>query len=312
MLVNYNGRDLNLPDFLIVGAAKSGTTSLHYYLKQHPDIFMPTKKELYFFSYMDTAESRIPNWIRKEKHGAFNVEDYADCFVAAKEEQVSGEASPLYLYTYRDTIKNIKTVYGEQYRNVKIIIILRNPVERAWSHFIMNKRDGSEQMDEFREASRPEIIKERLENNRDMGFDYIGLGMYNEQVGAFMAEFPQVKVLLYDEFCADALKVVKDIFNFIGVDADFSPNTETIYNMSGESSSKLLDYFVAKKNPIKDFLKFFLPYEFRSGLKFKVFQMILRKKRMPDDIKKDLIERYRDNILNLQSLLKRDLSMWLK
>lgn len=310
MLVNCNGKNIKLPDFLIVGAAKSGTTSLHYYLKQHPQIFLPKVKELYFFLLLNTPPNRVPKWLKKEKHGVSNIGDYAKYFKEAADGQVIGEVEALYLSHFRDTIKNIKEVYGQKSKDLKIIAILRNPVERAWSHFMMNKRDGNESLD-FREAIKKEVVKERLKSNRDWGVDYIEVGMYYEQVNAFISEFPQMRVFLYEELRDDGAQVVKEIFNFVGVDPQFMPNMETRYNMSGESSSKLFDYFIVKKNPIKHFLKLFFPYEFRSSLKFKAFKMILRKKRMPDDIKKDLFERYRNNILKLQSLLKRDLSIWL-
>ena len=206
MIVNYKGKEAKVPDFMIVGAAKSGTTSLHHYLGQHPEIFMPKVKELFFFSFMDSPPNLSANDPLRGRT-VHRLEDYIEHFKAAKENQIVGESCPSYLYTYKNTIRNVKTVYQEKYIDLKIIIVLRNPAERAWSHFTMKKNYEQEPLDNFKEAVGPELVDRRLKEGWNIGYDYIGFGMYYEQVKAFLEEFPHVKLLLYDDFCNDAMRV---------------------------------------------------------------------------------------------------------
>ncbi len=313
MIINHNGNEAKLPDFLIVGAAKSGTTSLHYYLKQHPQVFMPKVKELCFFAYLGDPQTAIPSWLKEEWHLSFdNIYDYARHFEGASNSQIIGEASPPYLCTYKKTILNIKKVYGEKAGEIKIIMILRNPIERAWSQFVMNKRDGSEPLNEFTETIREDVVRKRLDNNWGPSFDYVGVGMYYNQVIAYLNEFPKVKIFLYEELCKDIGRVVKEIFRFLDVDESYVPDTGKKYNVSGDADSKLLDYLLAKKNPVKSILKLFLPYHLRSKIKYQIFEMILNKRPMPDEVKKTLLNIYEKDIVRLGGLIQKDISTWLR
>lgn len=312
MILNYDGKDMKLPDFLIVGAAKSGTTSLHYYLDQHKDIFMPRKKELVFFSFMDIS-SHIVERYKEKPYAALTLDEYASHFSRAAKNQVIGEACPYYLYKYRDTIKNIRIIYGERHRQLKIIIVLRNPAERAWSHFIMMyKRDRIEPMD-FHEAIEAKIVNQRLQDNPfEIGRDYIGGGMYYEQVKAFVDEFPAVRVFLYEELSENILKVVKDIFSFLSVDTSFTPDVGTRFNVSGEVRSRLLHTIVEGQYPLKSIFKSLVPHQMRKMIKYKLQEKNVRRQEMPSGIKKELTMKYfKDDILKLEALLKKNLSMWL-
>jgi len=268
MIVDYNGKLTKLPYFFVVGAARSGTTSLHYYLKQHPQIFMPERKEIGFFRFLSTSSQliRMLETTRSLKL-VYKFDDYIGHFEKALDTQMIGEANPGYLYAYKDTIKNIKVVYRENYKNLKIIIILRNPADRAWSDFMLRRRDGREPIENFKEALKPEVYNKRLEDNK--GFpvglgDYIGIGMYYEQVDAYLREFQDVKIFLYDDLCRDTLKVVREIYSFLGVSEGFTPDVKKRYNTSGESKVKLLNTFVTHNYRMKDFLKSFIPFKMKE------------------------------------------------
>src|SRR3990167_8952287 len=105
MRVTVRGMGVKLPDFLIVGAAKSGTTSLYYYLKQHPQIFMPRQKELRYFclAHIPPIESRKSKLLGP----VWSLDGYISHFREAWDSQIMGEACPGYLYAYEDTIRNI-------------------------------------------------------------------------------------------------------------------------------------------------------------------------------------------------------------
>lgn len=314
MLVNHNGKDIKLPDFLIVGASKSGTTSLHFYLQQHPMIFLPEGKELYFFSF----RGALPEFAKEGPHRkrwdgriAMKLDDYANYFKDAGEGQVMGEICPTYLYTYVDTIRNIKEIYGNRYKDLKIMMILRNPAERAWSDFMMHRMNDDEPIEDFREVIKPEVIESRFKNNFSIGFDYVGVGMYYEQVKAFKDEFPKTKVFLYEEFCDNSLNVIREIFGFLGVDAGFVPDTERRYNISGRPKSNLLNWLTEGRSPLRKLVKFVIPYNLRQKIKQMVEARNIRKHDMPEDLKKEMTVLYRGDVLKLQALIGKNLAAWI-
>ncbi|HDL01569.1 MAG TPA: sulfotransferase, partial [candidate division Zixibacteria bacterium] len=128
----------NLPNFLIAGASKSGTTSLHSYLKQHPMIFMPVKESRFFVSEIfENLSPKDPRYEHIIKYTIFNYYDYVKLFENVNNEHAIGEAGTLYLYYYKIAISKIKKYLG----NNKIIIILRNPTDRAFSAYMHLLRD---------------------------------------------------------------------------------------------------------------------------------------------------------------------------
>ena len=163
MLVEVSGKKVKLPDFFIVGAARSGTTSLYVCLKQHPDVFMPNIKEPGFFVFKDIKYVKYFNKKRElKKYFISSIEEYSKLFEKAN-DFVIGEASPIYLYKSELAIKNMVDIYKEKSSKIKIIMILRNRIERAWSHYLYLKQKGYEYLD-CKNASDEEVIKKWLEN----------------------------------------------------------------------------------------------------------------------------------------------------
>jgi len=134
------------PNFIVVGAAKSGTTSLFHYLNQHPDVFIPDKKECRFFSQMPGG-FKGPGDEHVNETIIRTYSEYLELFKEAKSETALGDVSPDYMFYYQNSIKNIKETLGQ----VKIIIVLRNPVFRAFSQYMHFRRDGRENLS-FEEA----------------------------------------------------------------------------------------------------------------------------------------------------------------
>jgi len=302
MLITVNGKEINLPDFFIVGVSRSGTTSFNFLLKQHPQIFMPPIKEPFFFNGPYFGNYNVP------QTGINTIEKYIQLFEQASKEQVLGEATTMYLYFFKNVISNLRNIYGERYKDIKIIICLRNPAERAFSHYKFYKRDGLDPLD-FEEAIKDEVIKERRKQNA--GYDYVGFGMYYEQVKAYMENFSFVKVFIYEDFVNDNLKVIKEIFGFLDVDDSFTPELRR-YNVAGRIKSRWLHEFIfLKKNIVKNFLKHFLPLDLRIRLGHKILEKNTRQWEMPPDLKKKLNVLFKDDIHNLQHLLGKNLSFWI-
>lgn len=146
-----------LPNFLIIGAAKAGTTSLYSYLKQHPDIFMSSWKEPKFFSLEgEKLDFQGPSQIINTD-SINNLESYLELFEGVKDETAIGEASPIYLYSPKAPA-NIKKYIPD----AKLIVVLRHPAERAFSSFAHLIRAGYETLS-FEEAleEEPQRIKEK-------------------------------------------------------------------------------------------------------------------------------------------------------
>jgi Sulfotransferase domain len=188
------------PNLFIVGAVKSGTTSLHRYLEQHPQIFMSSVKEPYFFS-------RPP-----PGHPVFDESSYLGLFACTSVETLRGESSPLYLWD-ASTPQRIKRVSP----NAKIIIMLRDPVERAYSHYLMDVEQG------VQTRSFPQAIQRELDRPFHL---YIELGRYCHQVSRYLELFDDVLVLFSEEFFADARMQVNEVFRFLGVTGEHAHSVD--------------------------------------------------------------------------------------
>jgi len=303
MNITTEGDSKKLPDFLIVGAAKSGTTSLYFYLKEHPQIFMPENKEPWFFSFMDNpTQFKSPDSL-----GGMisNIQTYISLFEDADDDQIIGEASPSYLYTYETSINNIKKVYGKRYKDLKIIILLRNPVDRAFSQYQHFKKSMREPLS-FKKAIEPKTISQRLNNNWSFFYDYIGVGMYYEQVKSYLENFDNVKVILFDEFKNDTSRVVKELLRFLGVDTDLLPqNIGKRYNVSRvlrkDFLTPLYRFLFFSNNKVKKNLANLLPA--KNKIIDAVHKLLLKRKKLKKKEKKEIMEIFDEDFKRLKELI---------
>lgn len=296
-----------LPEFLIVGAAKSGTTSLYNYLKVHPDIYLPEAKEPRFLtSQFVKLPFKSPDAAYFEQEFVKTFDQYKKLFSETNEGAIIGEASPDTLYYYENSIKIIKKYLGAP----KIIIILRNPIERAYSAYTYLVRDNRETLT-FRTALGME--SERIKENWEFMWLLKDVGLYYNQVKAFKENFKNVRIYLSEDLKSDPQGLLKDIFEFLGADSDFIPdNLKVIYNVSGVPKNKLLHKFLHDKLIIKSLIKPFIPFLLREKIVKNLKNKNLIKIAMKDEDKNYLREFYREDIKKLENLIDRDLSHWLK
>ena len=306
-----------LPNFLIIGAAKSGTTSLYYYINDHPDIFMSEVKETNFFLADDktaTAEAGLDGRTR-EISSVNNLADYSALFAAAVTEKARGEASPKYLY-YPGTAGRIKAVIPD----ATIIAVLRHPVDRAYSAFLHQVREGQEEYTDFAAALSAE--PGRIERGVDSKYHYRNRGFYYKQLSPYYDAFgaENIQVYLYEEF-RDPLNMLRHLFGVLGVDPSFTPDISAQHNMSGVPKSKFLHgvYGFLKsndRNAVKELGKRLLPETLRHSLKGRVLRNLqkknLAKPPLLPETRADLLQGYRKDVSELQSLIGRDLSHWLE
>lgn len=298
-----------LPNFLIVGMAKCGTSSLSKYLQQHPDVFISTPKEPRFIT---SQFSPFPlNGPKDDKVEAWYVKDlnsYQNLFESANTKAI-GEASADTLFFHQGSIPVIKKHFG----NPKIIIILRNPVKRAFSAYQHLVRDERESLS-FEEALNLE--PDRIKNNFELIYFYKAASLYYTAVKAFMEAFPEVKVVLSNDLSEKPQQVLSEVFSFLEVDDDFTVDTSLKHNISGLPKSRILHNILHEENFIRKLIRplarTFLPTQqareqMVNNLKAKNFNRL----KINPQTKEDLTDFFADDVQKTQELIGRDLSKWL-
>ena len=278
----------------IVGAPKAGTTSLHYYLNEHPEILMSSVKEPDFFSDKEIVDQGL-------YYGTSRIntsQKYHNLFSDNKEEKIFGESSVSYLY-YPEVPKRIKKYNTE----AKIIIMLRNPVDRAFSHYLMDFRLG--------------LLSDRFEDvfNKKEGLkfqQYFLLGNYYSQVKRYFDAFSKenVHIIWYSDFKKDAEKEVQKVFKFIDVDSNYKVSFETVHNSFSMPKNKIIRniYSIVW---LRKLLSFLFPSTFVGFIKSTLFKKG-NKPKIPTEIRKIFTEYYLDDICKLEELLSINLSEWKK
>ena len=298
-----------LPNFLIVGAAKSGTSSLHNYLNQHPQVFMPS----YNKEGMKVKEPRflIKNLVENRLHnGIWTFEEYQSLFDDVKDEKAIGESTVLYLYYYELAIKNIKKYLGEE---IKIIIMLRNPADRAYSAFHHVSR-GFKENNSFEKSL--EIEKGRMEREENLTpmVMYKEMGMYYEMVKAYMESFKNIHIIFYEDFRDNIESEMNKIYDFLGISNNIEIDFITKHNVGGKiwKEEKMKHVFM-KDNPIKSILKFVLPKKLRKGIRNNLVN-VLTNKVVPikAETRKYLNDYFKQDVEKLSELLNKDLKHWTK
>ncbi len=191
-------------DFIVVGAQKSGTSALYTHLNKHPEICMGSKKELHYFDNEKEFQS-----------GKVNYSNYHSFFKPEQKHKNLGEVTPSYMYWY-DSIKRI-WIYNNK---IKLIAILRNPVERAYSHWNMHHTNGNETLD-FYDAIKieNERCREALPDQLRK-YAYVGRGFYIEQIRRIRHYFPddQIMIIKYEDFKEHPINTFEKIYGFLGVE----------------------------------------------------------------------------------------------
>lgn len=303
---------MTLPNFLLIGAAISGTSSFYRYLGQHPQIYVSPIKEPCFFAF---DEGEKPMFFGPEDQGFFdrnvttNLTEYQALFKNVTTEAAVGEGSVLYLYSPTAPERIKKSI-----PDVRLIAILRNPIDRAYSNYLHLRRDDREPLTSFKEALLAE--KARFDARWEHIWQYTGLGFYYKQLRKYYELFPpeNISVQIYDDLCADNTSVLRNVFNFLGVDNSFVSDKSKRYNKGGIPKVQPIHNFLNKPNSTKSILKQFLPSLLRQRIKSLVMRWNLApstNQELSDEIRSYLKNLYRDDILSLQTLIDRDLSCWL-
>jgi hypothetical protein len=297
-----------LPNFLIIGAPKAGTTSLYHFLDQHPEVYMSPVKEPHFFAYKDEEVKFYGPGDEKRCKDMFvtATKNYKSLFKGVRKEKAIGEASAMYLYS-----STAPTNIANTLKDVKLILILRNPVDRAYSSYLHLLRDNRETLD-FEQALKAENY--RLNNGWMPFWGYKGMGFYHDSICRYIEIFGRENILihLYDDLTQDYSAVLKKTFCFLGISDEVKVSTEIRHNKSGIPKNKQLHFFLREKHPVKSLLKPIIPSEIRKKIIASATNLNLSKPlKLADSTREDLAREYREDIKKTSELINRNLSSWL-
>lgn len=239
-----------------------------------------------------------------------HIGGYQHLFRGVSGERAVGEASHSYLYD-PGAAAEIRRYVPE----ARLIAILRNPVDRAYSHFLHMLRTGVEPAGDFAQALRED--EAGAHNGRSFQ-DYIGRGLYCDQLKRYLEIFPreQLRVYLYEDLSGAAVRTVQDAFRFLEVNDTFVPDVSLRRNVSGYPKHKTLDSLLRGQSRVKHAVKIYLPARLRWRLSQAFDSLKTRNLVVPPpvhpEVRRRLIEVYREDVLQLQDLIRRDLSGWLE
>ena len=300
---------MRLPNFLVIGAAKSGTSALYRYLRQHPQIFLSARKESHFFAYegrdphTQGPGDTIPNAITQ-------LADYAALFASAGAQQTVGEVCPTYIL-FPHACERIRFHVPD----ARLIAILRRPADRAYSAYMHLVRDGREPIADFGKALDAE--PERIAANWGPIWHYSDGGFYAEQLARYRASFApeQLKIILYDDFQRWPIDVVQELCRFIGVDDAFVPDMSVRPNVSGQPKNRFLQRAMFslfnRPNPVRALARQMISEETRTRFTSSMRRRNLRKTGMESATRQRLNDLYRHDVERLEEMIGRDLSHWL-
>ena len=285
-------------DFFIVGAPKAGTTSLYHYLSEHPQVEMSSQKEPDYFS--DKAINEQGMYYGKNR---INTLDKYESLFVQKESVVYGEASVSYLF-YENVAEDIKK-YNP---NAKIIIMLRDPIERAFSHYLMDYRLGLIS-DSFENV----LAKISKHKNAHLFYQqYIEVSKYAKQIQRYLDFFKKENILFidYEDFKKNVSKTVDQVYNFLNISTEFVADINTKHNtfiMPKNKIIRLIYSFV--------FLRKILTFLFPTYLVKNIRVLLFKSDKKPELLKETrslLSIIFNDDIKKMEEVLAKNYSKWIK
>jgi len=296
------------PNFIVIGATRSGTTSLHHYLGQHSEIFMCPVNEPNFFlfegeipnqdhPYLDHLRASSTGWVRDPRA-------YEQLFDGVVAQTAVGEVSPLYMQTC-----DAPRLIGRKLPEARLIAVLRQPVDRAYAQFMGRRREGMERRTRFEDA----IRDEPREHTQPViaGMHMLTPSRYHRFLRPFFDRLPRDRIWvgLFDDFARDPRDFLHQIFGFLGVDPGFEADTSTRHNATGVIRNPLLRWMWTRSRNLRLMMRPYLPAAIRD-LAQPVFMRNLVRPQLNPSLRADLTARFHGEISDLEDLIGRDLGHW--
>jgi Sulfotransferase domain len=286
-----------LPNFIIVGAPKAGTTSIYAYLKRHPEVFMSERKEPHYFSRF-TVDPEFDNF----RSPVRDPDEYRELFRGSEGYKAIGEASSSYL-SDEHAAMSIKS----EIPHAKIVISLRNPVQRAYSHYLMELREGREARS-FQDALAAD--QARAERGWGVSAQYVELGLYSEQVRRYISIFGRSNVLivLFEDLSRDTAAVMHQVAEFLNIDPTLFPESAfgTVFNPF-EASRGAFARWILRLRPIRIWSRRWIPSTLRRWTRSHLLVKKTQKPQMDIDVMRSLAKRFVTDLQELERIVGRDL-----
>jgi hypothetical protein len=293
---------MTLPNFIVVGAAKAGTTALYHYLAEHPQVFMSAVKETNFFAYgLDSAGRPICGGPDTTRFGVRSLGEYERLFADAGDAIAVGEASPIYLEC-PPAAARIRDLLPA----ARIICSIRHPVDRAYSDYQMYLRHEGRRFDPARDLD-PAADWARPDSH------WMLIGHYHEQLARYFDLFPreQILVCLFDDLKRSPRMVLEEVYRFLGVDPTFVPDFGTPHAPGGLPVSRVMESFFTSK-AIQSAVKPWIPTGAANWIKRIRRRNLQPAPRLPAKLKNELTGQFRDDIRKTSALIGRNLDHWLQ
>jgi len=293
---------MTLPNFMCLGAAKSGTTTLYDILRQHPDIYIPAFKEPHFFDIPENYKNGI-EWYKRNYFRNANKKIIADF-------------TPSYFFE-KEAPKRIFKNLG---RDMKFLVVFRNPVDRAYSHYLHSKRDDHES-ENFEKSLELEVSRlKKHENQSDylsyLRHSYVHQGLYAQMINRYLQYFSLDNFLFIhfeNELLQERELTIKRILEFLEIDSSVLLRTDIRSNPSSKEKSKPLKKLMNKRGWWRDVIKFMIPsVQLRQIIRNRIQRINItefKAQQLSQEVKSNLLEKYfRKDISDLEKTLNKKMN----
>ncbi|MDA0215634.1 MAG: sulfotransferase [Cyanobacteria bacterium] len=294
------------PNFLVIGASRSGTTTIHSALEAHPQILVPAEKSPNYFTAEDLRA--LPNseaLIAMKGHTIQSSDQYQRIFIGSNNFLIRGEVSPVYL----------QSVYtpGRVYRELpdaRIIAILRNPIDRAYAHYLGRRRDGLDKRINFADTIAEELAQPTA---KPLAFNnYLAIGRYAHYLKPWYNYFSKEKILIlfFDDFLVDPQAELARLYSFLGANSGVPQPPVEKKNVSGIPTQPLLRALWTSSVGVRGSLRPYLPKRLRD-IVGRLFLRQLERPPLPEGLRPRMADYYSSDIRELAQLTGRSLIGWL-
>lgn len=290
-----------LPNFIVIGAAKGGTTALYWYVAEHPDVFMSPVKETNFFAWnVDSGGRLLYGDPEVHRFPVRTLEEYGALFAGAGAARAVGEASPLYLESPQAAAR-IQGLLPE----AKIVCSLRHPVDRAYSDYLMYVRRRGRRFDPGQEL-RSGAAWARPDSR------WMQVSRYHDQLARYFELFPRerIHVLLFDDIRKSAAEAAQGVYGFLGVDPAFRPDTATPHAAGGVPASPALEGLLTR-SALSTMLRRWMPTGAANWVRRLRARTLRKAPALPPELRRELTSYFRDDIARTSKLIGRSLDHWL-
>lgn len=290
-----------LPNFIVIGAAKAGTTALYWYLAEHPAVFMSRVKETNFFAFgLDDQGKLLYGDPDVHRFPVKSLSEYEQLFADAGGAVAIGEASPIYLESPQSAARIRGLIPA-----ARIICTLRHPVDRAYSDYLMYLRRRGRRFDPARDLTATAVWA-RPDSR------WMQISRYHEQVSRYFDAFSrdQIHVFLFDDLRRSALDVMQSLYRFLDVDPAYVPDLDMRHAIGGMPASRLLEGFLTSK-AIVSAVQPWIPKSAANWIRRLRSRNMRQAPPLPSELRQELTGHFADDIAKTSDLIGRSLKHWL-